>query len=106
LHTGKRGRPEKIINMEFLREATADHRVFEKQELARLIGVHQNTLSRYMKRNGVSQQYSNLTNADLDILTKVFKTKKPDLWHLDGHHKLIRWGIVIHEFIGGYSRKV
>lgn len=28
------------------------------------------------------------------------------LWHGDGHHKLIRWGIVIHAFIDGYSRTV
>ncbi|KAJ7303579.1 hypothetical protein DFH08DRAFT_722099, partial [Mycena albidolilacea] len=25
------------------------------------------------------------------------------IWHLDGHYKLILWGIVIHGFIGGYS---
>ncbi|KAG1823697.1 uncharacterized protein BJ212DRAFT_1262075, partial [Suillus subaureus] len=24
------------------------------------------------------------------------------LWHLDGHHKLILWGIVIHGLIDGY----
>ncbi|KAJ6487516.1 hypothetical protein DFH09DRAFT_807270, partial [Mycena vulgaris] len=23
------------------------------------------------------------------------------LWHLDGHHKLIRWGIVIHGVVDG-----
>jgi hypothetical protein len=28
------------------------------------------------------------------------------LWHMDGHHKLIRWGIVIHGFIDGYCRTV
>ena len=26
------------------------------------------------------------------------------LWHIDGHHKLIRWHIVIHGGIDGYSR--
>ncbi len=26
------------------------------------------------------------------------------LWHLDGHHKLICWGIVIHAAIDGYSQ--
>ncbi|KAG8912103.1 hypothetical protein FRC01_005288 [Tulasnella sp. 417] len=26
------------------------------------------------------------------------------LWHMDGHHKLIRWGFVIHGFIDGYCR--
>ncbi|KAI6006192.1 hypothetical protein F5J12DRAFT_721182, partial [Pisolithus orientalis] len=24
------------------------------------------------------------------------------LWHMDGHHKLIQWGIVIHGFIDGF----
>ena len=28
------------------------------------------------------------------------------LWHLDGYHKLIRWGIVIHGGIDGYSRLI
>ncbi|KAF9053292.1 hypothetical protein BJ165DRAFT_1317852, partial [Panaeolus papilionaceus] len=28
------------------------------------------------------------------------------LWHIDGHHKLIKWGFVIHGIIDGYSRKV
>ena len=28
------------------------------------------------------------------------------LWHIDGYHKLIRWGIVIHGGIDGYSRLV
>ena len=26
------------------------------------------------------------------------------LWHLDGNHKLIRWRIVVHGGIDGYSR--
>ncbi|CAH3187569.1 unnamed protein product, partial [Porites lobata] len=26
------------------------------------------------------------------------------LWHLDGHHSLIRWGFIIHGCIDGYSR--
>jgi hypothetical protein len=28
------------------------------------------------------------------------------LWHIDGHHKLIAWGIVIHGVADGYSRTV
>lgn len=28
------------------------------------------------------------------------------LWHLDGHHKLIRWGIVIHGIADGHCRTV
>ena len=26
------------------------------------------------------------------------------LWHIDGYHKLIRWNIVIHGGVDGYSR--
>ena len=28
------------------------------------------------------------------------------LWHIDGHHKLIRWRVVVHGGIDGYSRLV
>ena len=28
------------------------------------------------------------------------------LWHVDGHHKLIRWGFVTHGGIDGFSRKI
>ena len=38
---------------------------------------------------------------------RVYKVPRPNaLWHLDGHHKLIRWGIVIHGIVDGYSRAV
>ena len=29
-----------------------------------------------------------------------------DVWHMDGHHKLIRWKFVIHGAIDGYSRLI
>ncbi|KAA0701572.1 hypothetical protein E1301_Tti022885 [Triplophysa tibetana] len=28
------------------------------------------------------------------------------LWHIDGNHKLVRWRIVVHGGIDGYSRKI
>ena len=41
------------------------------------------------------------------IQRKQYRVKQPNtLWHLNGHHKLIRWGIVIHGFVDGYSRTV
>ena len=34
----------------------------------------------------------------------VYKVAWPHaLWHMDGHHKLIRWGFVIHRMINGYT---
>lgn len=36
-----------------------------------------------------------------------YKVARPNaLWHIDGHHKLILWGIVIHGCVDGYSRTV
>ncbi|KAJ6497289.1 hypothetical protein C8R45DRAFT_768982, partial [Mycena sanguinolenta] len=33
---------------------------------------------------------------------RVNHVKRPNaLWHLDGHHKMIRWGIVVHGFVDG-----
>lgn len=36
-----------------------------------------------------------------------YKVARPNaLWHIDGHHKLISWGIVIHGIVDGCSRTV
>jgi len=38
---------------------------------------------------------------------KRYETARPnEMWHIDGHHKLILWGIVIHGVADGYSRTV
>lgn len=160
LHTGRPGRPKKLIDVEFLTEAVSTSRQIKLTELSEMLGVHRNTLRRYMKCYGVERKYSNLTNVDLDRLVTEFKKERPDsgirymigflrrhglrvqhrrvveslrrvdrlgqvlrdrrvkrrrkyhvkrpnaLWHVDGHHKLIRWGIVIHGFVDGFCRTV
>ncbi|KAF4621495.1 hypothetical protein D9613_001244 [Agrocybe pediades] len=36
----------------------------------------------------------------------TYSVPRPNaLWHIDGHHKLIQWGIVIHGVADGYTRK-
>ena len=38
---------------------------------------------------------------------RVYSVKSPNaLWHLDGHHKLIRWKIITHGGIDGFSRLI
>ncbi|KAJ7172911.1 hypothetical protein C8R43DRAFT_821115, partial [Mycena crocata] len=38
----------------------------------------------------------------LAIRRRRYKVPRPNyLWHCDGHHKLIWWGVVIHGFIDG-----
>ena len=41
------------------------------------------------------------------VSRRVYFVPWPNLlWHLDGHHSLIRWGFVIHGCIDGYSRRI
>lgn len=41
------------------------------------------------------------------IKRREYKSARPNaLWHVDGHHKLGPWGIVIHGFTDGYDRMV
>ena len=41
------------------------------------------------------------------IRRRKYKVSRPNaLWHLDGHHKLIAYGIVIHGIVDGFSRLV
>jgi hypothetical protein len=44
---------------------------------------------------------------DKIIKRREYKSSRPNaLWHMDGHHKLGPWGIVIHGFVDGYDRVV
>ncbi|KAJ7728946.1 hypothetical protein DFH07DRAFT_757056, partial [Mycena maculata] len=38
--------------------------------------------------------------------TKYYVSRPNAMWHLDGHHKLILWGFVIHGIVDGYLRMV
>lgn len=158
--TGKPGRPRKEPSMAWLNEAMAPGRRLTFKQIASLCDVSVNTLRFYLKKNGVYERFSNISNDDLDILVRSFKVKKPGsglsyvigflrshgvrvqkervrlamrridglgqvlrnhraidrqeyvvprsnyLWHLDGHHKLIQWGIVIHGVVDGYCCSV
>lgn len=40
-------------------------------------------------------------------MERTYSATRPNkVWHLDGHHKLIRWGFVIHGIVDGYCRTV
>ncbi|KAK6996202.1 hypothetical protein R3P38DRAFT_3287888 [Favolaschia claudopus] len=136
IRTGKRGRPRKEINPELLAEAMASHHRISVAALARAMGVSRPTLIDQMKKHGVHNEFTQLSKADLDKLVRSVRKAKPDsgiryligflrchgrriiergkyqvsrphaLWHIDGHHKLILWGIVIHGIVDGYSRTI
>jgi hypothetical protein len=156
----RRGRPRKIINEVYLREAIHPSHSISKTQLARVLGIHRNTLKKRMDESGVHLNYSSIEDVDLEMLVKAYKVQKPDagfryvrghlrsagirvqkqrvldslkrvdrigqfirrravirrrkyfssrpnaLWHCDGHHKLIKYGFVIHGFIDGNCRTV
>ena len=70
----------------------------------------------FMRKHGVHVQYCWVIQSfhrvdrlgqvlqDLQVKARYkYHIKRPNaLWHINGHHKLIRWGIVIHAFIDGF----
>jgi hypothetical protein len=41
------------------------------------------------------------------IQRRTYDVPRPNhLWHINGHHKLIRWGFVVHGIADGYCRTV
>ncbi|KAF5367259.1 hypothetical protein D9757_011704 [Collybiopsis confluens] len=49
----------------------------------------------------------NMLHQKPKIKRRKYSVKRPNaLWHVDGHHKLILWGIVIHGIIDGYCRTI
>ncbi|KAI6145114.1 hypothetical protein BKA82DRAFT_3943681, partial [Pisolithus tinctorius] len=47
-------------------------------ELARLLGIHRNTLHLYMRCHGIERTYTEISDADLDNLVKEFKKRRPE----------------------------
>ena len=66
-----------------------------------------------VQRNQVEASLSHVDDVGRVILCnkiikrREYKSIRPNaLWHVDGHHKLGPWGIVIHGFTDGYDRVV
>lgn len=160
LHTGKRGRPRKIIADSLLRDAFAPHRNISVPKLAKVLRINRNTINKARKALGIRRDFSQWTDEELDSVVQQIRKEKPSvglkfiwsrlrwngakiqrervrksmrrndpigvelrgrkalrrrnyvvagpdaLWHMDGYHKLIMWGIVIHGLIDGYCRTV
>lgn len=158
---GRQGRPRKVINKAYLQTAMTATRRLSVSRLARLLGVHRNTLHKYLRMYQIDYAFSTITDHDLDTIVKRFREVRPEsgiryligflrqkelrvqkervvssikrvdpvghllhtqrpaikrrqyqtsrpnaVWHIDGHHKLIRWGFVIHGGVDGYDRTV
>jgi len=99
-------------------DADLDHLVTEFKKRRPESGIQY--LIGFMRKNGVRIQYHRVIQSlcRIDCLGQALRdrrvkarrkyhVKRPNaLWHIDGHHKLIQWGIVIHAFINGFCRTV
>ncbi|KAF8800927.1 hypothetical protein BYT27DRAFT_7042469, partial [Phlegmacium glaucopus] len=105
--TGKPGQPKKNINPKVLHEAFKKGKQISLTLLASILGIDRKTLRVQMKEMGIDSGFDDISNNDLDNLERrSYQVPRPNaLWHIDGHHKLIAWGIVIHGVADGYSRK-
>ena len=48
------------------------------QTLAQTLGVHRNTLRHHLRMNGLSKQYSSITDQELDALIHYYKRDRPN----------------------------
>ena len=78
LHTGRRGRPRKIINELFLREAMSGQRCISLSKLSRTLGVHRHTVRYYVDKANIDTQFSALSPEELDAVIGQFRVNKPD----------------------------
>ncbi|KIK39205.1 hypothetical protein CY34DRAFT_89659, partial [Suillus luteus UH-Slu-Lm8-n1] len=77
-NTGKQGQPKKIIDLDFLIEATSTQHHIRHVELAKIVDVHPATLRHYMCQHGIERCYSNLRDHDLDAFVKIFTCCRPE----------------------------
>ena len=74
---------------------------------------HLHSLNIHLPRTRVHDSLLSLSSSSVEtrqrtcIHRRVYSVSAPNcLWHIDGLHGLIRWRIVIHAGIDGFSRKV
>ena len=79
----------------------------------RYIRGHLTQLGLRVQRNRIIESLSRVDNITQTILRtqtiqrREYTSSRPNaLWHVDGHHKLGPWGIVIHGFVDGFDRLV
>ena len=159
LHTGTKGRPRLIVNIEQVELLRSSG--FTSEEVAQILGISRTTCWRRFQELGIPLcKYTDISDHDLDLQVRDIQSNNPNigvsmlqgylksqgvivqrcraresalrtnpiraltrwqqvvsrrsysvpgpnsLWHVDGHHSLIRWRFVIRGCIDGFSRMV
>ena len=107
VHTGRRGRPKKVLSEAVLREMFRPGRNITVSRAARALNVHRHTVSRYLQMHHIQmQEYSQVSDEELDILVEEFKRKRPStgLSYLRGHLLQKGWRIQRDRLVASTSR--
>ena len=72
---------------------------------------HLHSVNVHVQRERIWQSVRRVTGSDSSPLPAIYRRTYSvpgpnELWHVDGNHKLIRWCLVIHGGIDGYSHLV
>lgn len=75
--SGRRGRPRFQFDQEWLADAVSSTRRIPLSTLAETLGIHRNTLHNHLQASGLSRQFSDITDAELDQLVCHYKQGRP-----------------------------
>ncbi|KAG9313659.1 hypothetical protein JVU11DRAFT_5993 [Chiua virens] len=73
-----RGCPCLKFDTEWLADAMSLSHHIPLQALAQALGVHRNTLRHHLQMSGLSKQYSNITDEELDVVICHYKQDCPN----------------------------
>lgn len=107
LHTSRPGRPRKVLSEPILREMFRPGRNIKVSQAARALGVHRHTVKHYLQSYQIrKQEYSQISDEELDILVQKFKQKRPTtgITYLRGHLLQQGWRIQRDRLLASISR--
>ena len=105
--TGRPGRPRKVLSEPILREMFRPGRNINISQAAKALNVHRHTVERYLRSYRIKkEQYSRLSDEELDTLVDEFKKKRPTtgLSYLRGHLLQQGWRIQRDRLLASISR--
>lgn len=107
VRTGRPGRPRKVLSEVVLREMFRAGRNIKASQAAKVFNVHRHTVKHYLRSYKIqTQEYSQLSDEELDALVEEFKQKRPTtgLSYLRGHLLQRGWRIKRDRVLASISR--
>lgn len=107
VHTGRPGRPRKVLSEAVLREMFRVGRNIKISQAVKVLNVHRHTIKHYLQSYKIrTREYSQLSDEELDSLVEKFKRKRPTtgLSYLRGYLLQKGWQIQRDRLIASISR--